>query len=295
MKASWILGLTCAAAASAPELSAQNRGEMPASISRSTAEARLGALFVEIDTNRDGRLSRQELFRAHRGGARDEYRLPGLDTRTLARFDSDSDGFVTREEALRGSRRSFSRIDADQDSSVTYAERQQAQEDAYFGICRAKTAACRASEIAAERRRASFQENGVGLERFDWSSRASFRFNSGLDEPRFEVVRDPATWETLWQQVTARQGSGPMLPLVDFKQEMILVAAMGRRRSGGYSIQIVSVLPKGPDLVATVVRTSPGPRCGTTQAITNPSDMVKVAATSKRIRWAVNDRVSHCP
>ena len=44
-----------------------------------------------------------------------------------------------------------------------------------------------------------------------------------------------------------------------------------------------------------VTRTSPGPRCGATAALTNPVDVVRVPLTTKPVRWLVGDVQTVCP
>jgi hypothetical protein len=270
---------------------------VPAPLTRSAAEAKLSLFFDRVDTDGDARLSRQELYRANRGPApaAEDGGLPGFDPRIWGYFDQDRDGYVTRSEAIARSKAMYDEADENGDGSLTYSERQQAQENALFGVCRARTPACRASERAAEGYRANFKAANVGLERFDWSTRATFRFNSGIREARYEAVRDVAGWRGLWDLVTAGKGPAPLFPHVDFGRQMILVAAVGQRPTTGYSVEIQSVRQSGPDLVATVIRTSPGRRCGTGAAVTQPADIVKMPASSRRVRWNMIDRVTNCP
>jgi hypothetical protein len=75
---------------------------------------------------------------------------------------------------------------------------------------------------------------------------------------------------------------------------MLLLAAMGARSSGGYSIRITSVRETGNALVVNVLRTLLGRRCGATAAITEPADVVRVRATAKPIRWVFRDVRSRC-
>jgi hypothetical protein len=85
------------------------------------------------------------------------------------------------------------------------------------------------------------------------------------------------------------------LPRLEFDREMLLVAAMGARSSGGYRIEIVSATEHPTEIVARVVETAPGRRCGTIQAITEPADIVRLARSDKPVRWAVEQVVEECP
>jgi hypothetical protein len=142
----------------------------------------------------------------------------------------------------------------------------------------------------AERRR-----NGRAFVRLDPDLRAAYRFNSGLTEAGNFVIRDYRSWHRLWDRMVAPHGPRPPSPGVDFSRDMILVAAMGARPTGGYRIQIISVHERPAELLATVVRTSPGRRCGTIQAVTEPVDIVRMASSPKPVRWVFRDRATPCP
>jgi hypothetical protein len=130
--------------------------------------------------------------------------------------------------------------------------------------------------------------------RFDESLAPYFRYNSGLNEPGRFVLRSEAEWSALWRRITARTGPPREPPAVDFRRDMLLVAAMGTQRTTGYTIRIESVIDQGDALRAEVVRTGPGPRCGVGAALTQPVDIVIVPASAKPVRWAARDEVSDC-
>lgn len=100
--------------------------------------------------------------------------------------------------------------------------------------------------------------------------------NSGIEERRRVVVRDDGEWRALWRQATGNILPPPEPPEVEFGAHMVVAAAMGRRPSGGYSIEIDEVRRDGGRLYVSVVETSPGPDCFTTQALTEPLVAVRV-------------------
>lgn len=132
------------------------------------------------------------------------------------------------------------------------------------------------------------------LRRFDESAATRFRYSSGLARPAREVARDAAAWSALWSRMTAGHHPATPAPAVDFGREMVLVAALGQRATGGYSVRIESVADAGGELVARVVEQRPGPRCGTTQAVTSPADAVAVPRSSKPVRWVVREVAMEC-
>jgi hypothetical protein len=135
---------------------------------------------------------------------------------------------------------------------------------------------------------------GLALARFDERTATSFRHMSGLYEERLIVLRSPAEWQGQWRRITARQGGPPPLPAVDFSREMLLMAAMGPKPTGGYRVAIDKVIEQSGELLAFVRFVSPGRRCGAIAAMTSPVDIVRVPLSSKNVRWVVERQPADC-
>lgn len=101
---------------------------------------------------------------------------------------------------------------------------------------------------------------------------------TGIGEPRREVIRSAGNWRAFWRELDA----GPQPP-VDFAREAVVAVTLGRQPHGGYEIRIARVA-ETPDgtMTVEVVETAPGPGCRTTQARTQPADLVTVPATAAR-------------
>lgn len=99
---------------------------------------------------------------------------------------------------------------------------------------------------------------------------------AGIQEPRRAVVRTETEWRELWRELAAGTLPPPEPPTIDFVTRMVIVAAMGRRPTGGYGIAIEEVRATTDSLYVTVVETSPGAGCLTTQALTAPVAAVSV-------------------
>jgi PrcB C-terminal len=99
---------------------------------------------------------------------------------------------------------------------------------------------------------------------------------SGIQEPKQEVIRDKATWEKTWAKHSASSKSAGKMPEVDFSKEMVIFVTMGRKNTGGYSIQVTKVEPMGDKLRITVSRTAPPAGAMTIQALTAPFQIVAV-------------------
>lgn len=103
-----------------------------------------------------------------------------------------------------------------------------------------------------------------------------FRFYSGLRERERLVIRRPGEWGAAWQRITAASFPARPLPPVDFSRELVVLAAMGERPTGGYSITIDGVFEARGRLYVQVRETSPGRNCIVTEALTQPIDAVRV-------------------
>lgn len=99
---------------------------------------------------------------------------------------------------------------------------------------------------------------------------------------RREVVRDAAAWSRTWTEVQATRTAPPP---VDFDGQLALVACLGERRSGGHAIEIVSVEVTDTELIVSVRVTSPAAGAITTQALTQPFHIVRVARSTLPVRW----------
>jgi hypothetical protein len=60
---------------------------------------------------------------------------------------------------------------------------------------------------------------------------------SGIKEQRFVIVKDAATWETLWAEHTKNKPA----PSIHFEQDMVLGVFLGTRGNSCFSVTIESV------------------------------------------------------
>jgi hypothetical protein len=100
-----------------------------------------------------------------------------------------------------------------------------------------------------------------------------FALTSGLVENVEFVLRDPATWEDVWNRINLRRRPIPAAPSVDFSTHMVIVVALGQQRSGGYRVSIESARVESGTLVITSKREEPGTGCIVTSGLTQPLDI----------------------
>ncbi|MGI9040939.1 MAG: protease complex subunit PrcB family protein [Gemmatimonadales bacterium] len=107
---------------------------------------------------------------------------------------------------------------------------------------------------------------------------------SGIGEPRRVLIRDESSWEQFWSALNA----GPR-PQVDFSRNVVIGVAAGERSSGGHGIAVERVRLNDGELLIEVTETYPGPSCVTSQALTQPVDVVVVAGAGAR-SWSFVER-----
>ena len=119
-------------------------------------------------------------------------------------------------------------------------------------------------------------------------------YTSGLSEPQELVVRDAAAWAQVWEAIWRNHSPRPPLPDVDFAKEMVVVAALGARPTGGYSVFVDSA-SSAPGAVSIRIRTvSPGRECAVTLAVTQPVDAARVARRDGPVVFSRRNEVADC-
>jgi len=117
---------------------------------------------------------------------------------------------------------------------------------------------------------------------------------SGVDDRRRLFIKDAAAWTTLWEEVTSHVQPPPPVPAIDFGAEAVIVASMGTRPSGGYSITIEGVFEADGQLYVAVREISPGSNCVTTAALTAPVHAVRVPRRTGTVVFVEHTETRNC-
>lgn len=131
--------------------------------------------------------------------------------------------------------------------------------------------------------RSTPRDERLALHRFGGAT--PFAYYSGLDDSARFVVRDAASWRARWDAINREMQPAPPVPAVDFSREMVVVAALGRRPSGGWSIVVDSAVWRGDAVEVFVRQLAPGRGCFTTAAISSPVDVVRVPRRDAPVRF----------
>ena len=107
----------------------------------------------------------------------------------------------------------------------------------------------------------------------------------GLSAPARTVVRDPVIWADLWARANAHIAPVPKAPAVDFTKEMVALAALGERRTAGFSVEIVGARKEGGRLVLLVAEREPAKDAVVAAATTAPWHAVVLAKGDLPVEW----------
>jgi hypothetical protein len=116
----------------------------------------------------------------------------------------------------------------------------------------------------------------------------------GPAAPARTVIRDEQAWLDFWYAMKSMIVPAPEPPTIDFSQEMVVVAAMGRHPTGGFEISIEGVYESGGELFVDVLERSPGWDCITAQVITAPVTGVRVPARPGAVQFMERQSSESC-
>lgn len=124
---------------------------------------------------------------------------------------------------------------------------------------------------------------------------SSFLHYSGFNTSARTIVGDRLTWRAVWDALYRRQSEIPPLPEVDFSKEEILVAALGERGSGGFSIVFQGASGNDSGGVDVVVKSgSPGNGCAALTVLTQPVDIARIPKVNGAVHFVERASVSNC-
>ena len=121
-----------------------------------------------------------------------------------------------------------------------------------------------------------------------------FAVYSGFTDSARVAVRTQSQWNELWARIAGNATPPPDAPEIDFATEMVILAAMGTRPSGGYAIRIDRVARRGNTVWAEITSSAPGSGCMNAAALTAPVDAVVVQRTTGKVVFVEKSEVRNC-
>ena len=123
---------------------------------------------------------------------------------------------------------------------------------------------------------------------------AAFAVYSGFSDSTRVAVRTMSQWREVWARIAGNASPAPDAPEIDFATEMVLVAAMGTKPTGGWSVRIDRVARRGNTVWAEVTSQQPGTGCVSIAALTAPVDVVIVQRTDGKVVFVEKSEVRNC-
>jgi protease stability complex PrcB-like protein len=164
---------------------------------------------------------------------------------------------------------------------------------AYFALTLTAATTVMGQQRAQPAPVAATEAVAVPLTRFRPSDEPFLQF-SGLADSVRTAIRDETTWRSYWEAMHRPFIPAPPVPDIDFTREMVLLAALGTRPSGGFSLHIDGVVQFPSRLSVSVTRTVVGPGCVVAAVVTQPVDVVRVPVTSAPVVFAEQIVAADC-
>jgi hypothetical protein len=137
----------------------------------------------------------------------------------------------------------------------------------------------------------TFPAGGEPVALRGWSGDTPFASGgSAYSTPERIVVRTVAEWTAAWPKLSPQ---GPP-PEIDFASNIVIIAAMGTRRSGGYTVKFERASMSGETLWIEVVERSPGSSCVVTLALTAPVTVAVIPRVPAAVEFFERAEVVNC-
>lgn len=104
-----------------------------------------------------------------------------------------------------------------------------------------------------------------------------------LERPEQVAVNGEADWKALWERVSAGRLPKSSPPEVDFSHETAIAVFMGQKNSGGYGVEVVSLVKDGDETVITYRERVPAEGMMVSMAVTSPYHIVAVPKVTGKV------------
>ncbi len=108
------------------------------------------------------------------------------------------------------------------------------------------------------------------------------------------ALTDEASWLKLWGQLTANVSPSPAIPRVDYTRDIVILAAMGDKHSGGFKVEITGATEQGGKVVVEVTETSPGQKCMNAMMMTSPVVLAAIPKQQAEVTFHVVKKIVDC-
>jgi hypothetical protein len=111
---------------------------------------------------------------------------------------------------------------------------------------------------------------------------------SGIQEPIQLVVTNATQWKEIWQKHSAREKPLKAPLEFDFEKETLLFVSLGKKPTGGHSVQITDFRQSDEKAEVTVQVRGPKPGAIQLQALTAPFHIVAVPKVTGPVKFTID-------
>ncbi len=115
-----------------------------------------------------------------------------------------------------------------------------------------------------------------------------------IDTKREEIINNKDEYDKLMKDVYMNLDQMPKVPVVNFEKNTLVAFFSGARNTGGYMVNIDSIMEGSKNLTVMVTETKPGKNCVVTDAITKPFVIMKIPKTDKKAVYKYNEIINEC-
>jgi hypothetical protein len=108
---------------------------------------------------------------------------------------------------------------------------------------------------------------------------------SGFQETQERFITAQDEWIQLWARRQANLATKKPHPPIDFDRDVVLVATLGMKNSGGYSIEIARIVKTKDDIQVFVKRTAPPEGAKLAAAQTSPFVLARMKKPDRPVTF----------
>jgi hypothetical protein len=118
--------------------------------------------------------------------------------------------------------------------------------------------------------------------------------NSGFKTAENKVINSTEELSKVWGVLFQNYMEIATLPKVDFRAYSVILITMGEQTSGGYTINIKSILNSKSEEKVAVNESKPGASCMTTSVMTYPFQLIMLPKTAGKISFEREESIYEC-
>jgi hypothetical protein len=117
--------------------------------------------------------------------------------------------------------------------------------------------------------------------------------NINILEEKTMIIESQQELLALYDQINATRTTNIEIPVVNFKTQCVILAAMGQKSTGGFQVTGVKMEAINENTIYTFSTTSPGPDDLVTMSMTTPGMLLLANQPFDKIIVRVNDKIGN--